>query len=210
MKSQWPIWVFILGVIAIVLFAFNYRGNEELVSLSEIFPEEDISKLPDIEYDFVNGEDSAVEGQASEQVAQAPAVANAPTVDIGVGQEPVATTASADVEQAAAPTEAAAKAAPVAAAKATTQSATQTARAEFNNPAFTIQVASAKDKEAAERQLKTVQAAGHPAYLVRKDLGDKGVWYRIYVGQFNSKSAANEYLSKVKGTYRDSFIISPK
>lgn len=80
---------------------------------------------------------------------------------------------------------------------------------DFENIAFTIQVSSFKEKSQAEKALIEVQKVDSSAYLMSRDLGEKGIWYRIYVGKFDTKASAETVLLKVKERYKDSFIISP-
>jgi len=46
--------------------------------------------------------------------------------------------------------------------------------------------------------------------MIAMDLDDKGVWYRIYVGNFENKQQAEEYWVTVKNDYQDSFIRAIK
>lgn len=180
-----------MGVAIIVLFAFNYQSGKDVVPLSEIFPEEDFETLPDIEYEFVT--------ETPEPAAE---VATGPSVEI---QAPAASTAAAPAPV---PSETLASTAP-APAPAAEPAPAPTVTDPAKNP-FTIQVASYKDQATAEAGLKKVQSSGHPAYVARADLGPKGTYYRIYVGSFPTKSAADSYLTKVKRDFKDSFIISTK
>jgi cell division septation protein DedD len=76
--------------------------------------------------------------------------------------------------------------------------------------AYTIQIASFKDKKRAEEALVGIQAKVPSAYIASRDLGEKGVWYRIYAGQFERQNDAEVTLSDIKQNYDSSFIISPK
>ncbi len=78
---------------------------------------------------------------------------------------------------------------------------------DFSKVPFTIQILSSKNKPKAEEALKKVKDSGYPAYLATKDLGEKGIWHRIYIGTFQTKEEADQYLPKVKNKYPDSFII---
>jgi len=44
--------------------------------------------------------------------------------------------------------------------------------------------------------------------VVSKDLGEKGVWFRVRIGEFETKEEAEEIEQKVKQEYKDSFIVS--
>ncbi len=78
---------------------------------------------------------------------------------------------------------------------------------EFN---YTVQIASFKDRKKAESALEKIQGKVASAYISSQDLGAKGVWYRVYAGQFELKSAAEVALIDIKKSYDSSFIISPK
>jgi len=75
---------------------------------------------------------------------------------------------------------------------------------------YTVQIASFKDQKKATEALIKIRAQVPSAYISSRDLGEKGVWYRIYAGQFELRSEAELTLSDIKQTYDSSFIISPK
>jgi len=75
---------------------------------------------------------------------------------------------------------------------------------------YTVQIASFKDQKKAEKALTKISTKVPSAYISSNDLGAKGVWYRIYAGQFKLRSEAEVTLSDIKQTYDSSFIISPK
>ena len=75
---------------------------------------------------------------------------------------------------------------------------------------YTIQIASFKDKKRAEDALGNIRTKVPSAYIASRDLGSKGVWYRIYAGQFNGRNEAEVSLNDIKQNYDSSFIISPK
>lgn len=72
---------------------------------------------------------------------------------------------------------------------------------------FTIQVASFKERKKAEEVLTTLEKKGHAGHIVTRDLGSKGVWYRVYVGNFNTKEEASVLLKELKTMYKDSFVL---
>ena len=75
--------------------------------------------------------------------------------------------------------------------------------------AYTIQIASFKDKKRAEEALGKIHVKVPLAYIASRDLGAKGVWYRVYAGQFNARREAEVSLNDIKQNYDSSFIISP-
>jgi len=191
MKNQWAFWLFIVGVVVVVLFAFNYQGRHDVVSLSEIFPENEESEA-EYEYIFVDdttesGSESAAVTEQTEEAAQ-----SGTEILTAVQVEIPADTTSAVAETAAADVAKAADIAP-----------------DLDKTPFTIQVSSFRNKATAEKALSDVKNAGYPAFIASKDLGAKGVWHRIYIGTFQDKDSASSFLSKVKKDYQSSFIISP-
>ncbi|MBN1870469.1 MAG: SPOR domain-containing protein [Candidatus Omnitrophica bacterium] len=172
MLKSWLTWGFIVAVVA-VFVVLNYQGGKDAVSLSEIFPEDDVATA-DLEYEFV--EDKVVANKPKEPVKPV-----AEQVNIEALKEPAKQTL----------------------AVATPQTLKETA-------AYTIQIASFKDKKRAEEALATIRTKVPSAYLVSRDLGDNGIWYRIYAGQFDQRSDAEVSLNNIRQNYDSSFIISPK
>ena len=74
----------------------------------------------------------------------------------------------------------------------------------------TVQIASVKDLLKDEEALAKIRINTQSAFISSHDLGAKGVWYRIYVGQFELRSEAEVTLNNVKQSYDSSFIISPR
>jgi len=71
---------------------------------------------------------------------------------------------------------------------------------------FTIQVASFQDKARAELVSEELRKKGYVPVISAKDLGNKGIWYRVWVGDFESEEKARELLKTLKEDYKDSFI----
>ena len=195
MKNSWLIWVFIVGIAITALIAFNYYSEKSKVPLSEIFSEEETFPV-DVEYEFVEGEKQGV--QVSTAVPT-PAVQQMAKVE----ESKITTTPSAAPATPTQITEQSLKPAP----QAVSQEVSQT---EYNKIPFTIQVASFKDKVHAEKLTEELKNKGFSGYWLARNLGEKGTWYRVYVGNFDSKQQAEELLTKVKNEYTSSFIISPK
>ena len=76
--------------------------------------------------------------------------------------------------------------------------------------AYTIQVASFKTRAGADSLLKEIKAKGYEPYVVKKFVKDKGEWHRVYVGKFQTKSQAQEFLNGFQKDYANSFIIASK
>tara|TARA_B100000745_G_C19939677_1_gene316753 strand:- start:5 stop:589 length:585 start_codon:yes stop_codon:yes gene_type:complete len=194
MKNSWLLWIFIGGVVVTVFFAFNYQGDNA-VPLSEIFPENE-SEPVDIEYEFVDQiavstETQATNATAVEEVKQAPQAARQEVLQ-AVREEQLA----ANREATTAP------------AKSTAPTPTQTF--DKDETPFTIQISSFRDRGKAEEALSKLQKKDYEGFIQSRNLGAKGTWYRVYVGQFTTKQQADDYLTRVKTDYKDSFVISPK
>lgn len=83
-------------------------------------------------------------------------------------------------------------------------------KSDFESAAFTIQVASFKEKNYAQKALDKLKSQGYSGEVVTKDLNNKGIWHRVYVGAFQEKGEAQNYLAKIRDFYPDSLIITLK
>jgi cell division septation protein DedD len=63
---------------------------------------------------------------------------------------------------------------------------------------YIIQVASVQKIDGAQDLIGRLSKNGYPAFVEKTDLGSKGVWYRVYVGPFASKSAADGAASTLR------------
>ena len=73
---------------------------------------------------------------------------------------------------------------------------------------FAIQIASFRRKKKALAFVDSLKKDNYQAYIVAKDLGDKGTWYRVRIGNFSSRSDADSTLKEVKTKYLQSFVTS--
>lgn len=71
---------------------------------------------------------------------------------------------------------------------------------------FTIQVASFQDKARAEIVANGLKQKGYQPVVSFKELPDKGTWYRVFVGDFDTEEEAKSLLEKLKEDYKGSFI----
>lgn len=71
---------------------------------------------------------------------------------------------------------------------------------------FTIQAASFQDKARADIVVEGLRKKGYTPTISAKDLGEKGTWYRVEVGEFESEEKARGPLEALKEHYKDSFI----
>jgi len=64
---------------------------------------------------------------------------------------------------------------------------------------YVIHFSSTKDRESAAKEARKLGAAlGAPARAVEVDLGDKGVWYRVVVGEFPDVDAARAFRAELE------------
>lgn len=189
MKNAWLVWIFIVGVIVTVFFAFNYQSQKQAIPLSEIFPEEE-SHPVDIEYEFVD----------SNEKGTLPAVVNVPSTPVNapVPTAIVSTSVAVKVEE------------PVHVKPAIASSIPVVASSTLQDVAYTIQIASFKEKARAEKVYENLTNKKFNPYVVSRNLGEKGIWYRVYVGKFSSKAEANILLIDIQKIYPSSFIIAPR
>lgn len=72
---------------------------------------------------------------------------------------------------------------------------------------FTVQVAASQDAESAERLVATLRKKGYKAYQIRTEVPGKGVWYRVRVGAFSDRGAADKALSKLKASKYGGMVV---
>ena len=65
---------------------------------------------------------------------------------------------------------------------------------------YSVQVASSQRREDAERLVRRFGANGFQAYIMEADLGAKGVWYRVRVGNFVKRDQADEFKKELERT----------
>lgn len=75
---------------------------------------------------------------------------------------------------------------------------------------FAIQVASVQDVRGAGKMVAELRAKGYQAYQIRSDLDGKGIWYRIRVGGFEERRAAEKMLKKLKNDKYGGIVVSTK
>ena len=72
---------------------------------------------------------------------------------------------------------------------------------------FTIQAASLKDSELADNLVNRLKKRGYPAYRSIGKVPGKGIWYRVRIGYFNSRSEAGPMLKRLKKEKIDAIIV---
>jgi len=80
-------------------------------------------------------------------------------------------------------------------------------KATQNNNKFTIQIASLKDSGIADKLVSRLKKGGYPAYRSIGKVPGKGIWYRVRVGYFNSRSEAGPTLDRLKKEKIEAIII---
>jgi cell division septation protein DedD len=77
------------------------------------------------------------------------------------------------------------------------------------NGPFTLQLGASQDKDDANRQIARLKDKGYAPYLVTAQVPGKGTWYRVRMGSFPSKDAAQHYLQDFhRETQLDAFVAS--
>ena len=61
---------------------------------------------------------------------------------------------------------------------------------------YSIYHGSYKSRERAEKAVSEYQEKGLSPYWVKIDLGDRGVWYRVFSGYFQKREQANEFIEQ--------------
>jgi cell division protein FtsN len=72
---------------------------------------------------------------------------------------------------------------------------------------FTIQVASLKDSKIADKMVGRLKKGGYSAYRSIGKVPGKGIWYRVRVGSFNSRTEAGPTLKRLKKDKIDGIIV---
>ena len=63
---------------------------------------------------------------------------------------------------------------------------------------YTVQVAAVKATKDADRLVAQLKKKGYPAYRTISKVQNKGIWFRVRVGKYNSREAARITLQKLK------------
>jgi cell division septation protein DedD len=75
---------------------------------------------------------------------------------------------------------------------------------------YAIQLYSFKEQSRADEMIKTLKEDGISAYVQMSDLGDKGVWYRVRAGSFDSPAKAQSELAEIRKEHKDSIVVKEK
>lgn len=75
---------------------------------------------------------------------------------------------------------------------------------------FTVQVASFREAEDADRLVAALKKKHYPAYRIAGIIPDKGIWHRVRVGGFDSSAAAKAMVKKLKSDRITAFVVTGK
>lgn len=188
MKNTWFLWFLGVGVVVTILIALNFEGGRKTVPLNEIFPDE--NQAQGIEYEFAETESDLATVVEKSERKNTPAASGA-VPKAAPSQVPAVT----------------AVAVPQAIGTAAPSVAVAAATAPLPGKAFTVQIASFKDENRAQKALAQAKDKGYAeAFIDSKSRPDGGFNYQICVGRFNAMAEARSFLSKLQQDYKDGFI----
>ena len=76
-----------------------------------------------------------------------------------------------------------------------------------SNAKYSVQVGSYPTMKEATRIVDKWRSKGYPAYMMIADIPDKGRWYRVRMGGFQSRNEASHYLARLKSSENIDAII---
>lgn len=102
-------------------------------------------------------------------------------------------------------------------ARASQQESTSKAQAPAPSPAaaaaqagsFTLQLAASQNRDEAERLASDLRAKGYAPYIVEAQVPGKGTFFRVRMGRFPSKDAAQRYMTDLKRESDVSAFVTP-
>jgi cell division protein FtsN len=74
-------------------------------------------------------------------------------------------------------------------------------------PTYTIQVAAVRNAKDADRLIEKLKEQGYPAYRTIGKIQGKGVWFRVRIGSYKSKTEARQTLDKLKKGGRKPILV---
>ncbi|MEA1927071.1 MAG: SPOR domain-containing protein [Candidatus Auribacterota bacterium] len=77
---------------------------------------------------------------------------------------------------------------------------------EVSDYIYNIQMASFHYPVRAELLVKRLKSEGYRAFIPPSDLKKQGSWYRVFVGEFNTRAEADSQLTELRKKLKDSFI----
>jgi cell division septation protein DedD len=145
-------------------------------------------------------------GEAKPAPAPAPAPVPAPAPAAAPAPKPAPSPAPAPAKPAPAPKPEPARVVQPA-QQAAAAPAAQPAAASVDRGRFTIQVAAFQEIRGAEQMVGTLRSKGYPAYQIQVTVPGKGEWYRVRVGAFESREAAEATLKKLSNDQVRGMVI---
>jgi cell division septation protein DedD len=74
---------------------------------------------------------------------------------------------------------------------------------------FTVQIGATQDRIEARELVARVTKSGLRPYVVRTELPGKGLWYRVRVGAFTDRTAADRYRKDLERELRMPALVMP-
>ena len=72
---------------------------------------------------------------------------------------------------------------------------------------LTIQVASSKDRDYANKMVVELNKKGYPAYRTIATIPGKGIWHRVRIGCFNNSAEADDTINRLKKDNRHGILV---
>lgn len=79
-----------------------------------------------------------------------------------------------------------------------------------NDAQYTVQVSAFQTAEEADAYRASLERKGYEPYVVPADIPGKGIWYRVRVGHFELKEAANRAKAQLAQVNIPSFVVEAK
>ena len=70
------------------------------------------------------------------------------------------------------------------------------------SPGYTVQIASIRDRATAEALANRLRRKGYPAFILPHVVPKRGTWYRVRVGHYTQREAAQEMTQRLSGQER--------
>ncbi|MBF0478464.1 MAG: SPOR domain-containing protein [Candidatus Omnitrophica bacterium] len=209
------VWMFLLFLIVIFAVIFGYSKHQEharKAKIEEVMAQQQTNPT-DVQYQYYeNGEQEKAlppgTSKTGNQAVAPVASATGTTTGSATTVAPLSTTVPVEPStEVMAPAVKETKVIKSAKAKLSKKS---TSLKSTIGSAFSIQVASFKDQSRADSVVADLKKKNFEPYVIAKDLGDKGTWYRIYVGHFDSKKNAEEALTTLPKAYKGLIVTAKK
>lgn len=81
-------------------------------------------------------------------------------------------------------------------------------KTDITNKNLTIQVASFKDPDVADKMVEELKIEGYPAYRSIGKVPGKGIWFRVRIGYFSSQSEAGSMLKMLKKDKLNAILVN--